>query len=250
MSGTKFQTRSFKITEIRAKGDGRFHATANAYGVRDWYGTIFDPGCFKRSLDQRGPRRVHLWQHSFFDPIGSGDHAESGSALEVEGRLNLGVQRGRECYELMKEGDIDHMSVGFDPIKDYVADDGTLHFSECRLWETSPVTFAANELAIIDEVRAYGYGRQDLGLVMRMLEEIADPISLILSRKAAGTLTLRSREEARKAADILQDLLRAQGGDPGDHSPTGAGDSGLAEISDSDLRSLLDAAKGISQAVI
>lgn len=249
MGESKFQTRSFKITEIRAKGDGRFHAVANAYGVRDWYGTIFDPGCFKRSLEQRGPKRVHLWQHSFFDPIGSGDHVESGNALEVEGKLNLGVQRGRECYELMKEGDIDHMSVGFDPIKDYVADDGVQHFSECRLWESSPVTFAANELAIVDEVRAYGYGRQDLGLVLRMLEELADPVSLILSRSAAGTLTLRSREDARQAADILQDLLRARGGDPGDHSPTVALDSSRAEISDSDLRSLLDMAKGIKAVI-
>lgn len=250
MGETKFQTRSFKITEIRAKGDGRFHATANAYGVRDSYGTIFDPGCFKRSLDQRGPRRVHLWQHSFFDPIGSGDHSESGNALEVEGKLNFGVQRGRECYELMREGDIDHMSIGFDPIKWYDGDDGTLHFSEARLWESSPVTFAANELAIIDEVRMYGYGRQDLGLVMRMLDELADPVSLILSRKAAGTLTLQDREAAGQAANILQDLLRAQGGDPGDHSPTGATDPTPAEISDSDLRSLLDAAKDINQAVI
>ncbi len=63
-----FETKSFRILDIKAKGEGRFHAIANAYGIKDSYNEIVEPGFFKRSLDQQGPSRLHLWQHSWFDP--------------------------------------------------------------------------------------------------------------------------------------------------------------------------------------
>ena len=248
-----FETKSFRILDIKAKGEGRFHAVANAYGIKDSCNEIVEAGFFKRSLDQQGPSRVHLWQHSWFDPIGRGDHYETDN-LEVDGRLNLGVQRGREAYELMKEGDIDHMSIGYDVYKDLVDETGVRHLIEGRLYESSPVTFAANELAIIDAVKAYGYGRGELALIIGQLKAIADPVSEIVTRHQAGRLTIEDREVAARASSILQDLIARQKEEagPGDHpAPSGgSGDPQPAEqLSDPDVRSLMEAARSIRELV-
>lgn len=250
-----FETKSFRILDIKAKGEGRFHAIANAYGIKDSYNEIVEPGFFKRSLDQQGPSRLHLWQHSWFDPIGRGDHYEKereggGQNLEVDGRLNLGVQRGREALELMKEGDIDHMSIGYDVYKDLVDEAGIRHLIEGRLYESSPVSFAANEASVIDAVKAYGYGRSDLTLLLSELKALADPIGDIVARHQAGKLTIRDREVAARASSILQDLIARQMEEagPGDHpAASGGGDdpAPAEQLSDSEFHSLMEAARGL-----
>ena len=250
MAVPQFETKSFKLTELKADGgNGEFHAVANAYGVKDAYNEIVDPGACKRSLDTRGPVRKLLWQHSTFDPIGRGDFSESVTALEVRGKLNLGVQRGKECYELMKAGDIDQMSIGYDVIKDYFdPDEGVRHLQEIRLWEASPVTFPANELAIIDSVKAFGFSHGDLPYLISGL------VSLQGEVKAGRVLSQRNFDLIKQAASILQDLLTSvceaeSSGKSHPLAPAPAPDPQPAEqLSDSDLRSLMDVADAIRQA--
>jgi HK97 family phage prohead protease len=244
MAVPQFETKSFKLTELKADGgNGEFHAVANAYGVKDAYNEIVDPGACKRSLDTRGPVRKLLWQHSTFDPIGRGEFSESATALEVKGKLNLGVQRGREAYELMKAGDIDQMSIGYDVIKDYYdQDEGVRHLQEIRLWEASPVTFPANELAIIDSVKAYGFSYGDLPFIISGLTSLRGEV------KQGRVLSQRNFDLIKQAASILQDLLDSvsQAEDSGkSHSPVTlptADPQPAEQLSDSDLRSLMDVA--------
>lgn len=248
MAVPHFETKSFKITEFKAGGEGKFHAVANAYGVKDSYNEIVDPGCFKRSLDQRGPKRVLLWQHNPDNPIGSGLHGETPNALEVDGQLNLKVQRGAECYELLKAGDIDSMSIGYTVLRDAFDDDGVRHLVEGKLWESSPVTFPANELSLVDAVKAYGYGRHDLPLILSGLTMLQGDV------KQGRVLSQANFNLIKQAASILQDLLESvqEAEDSGkSHSPAPASiaDPQPAEqLSDSDYHSLMEVAAVIRQA--
>jgi len=45
--------------------------------------------------------------------------------------LNMGVQRGREAYALLKEGDIDGLSIGY-RIKEYSVDTETGVWTRCE----------------------------------------------------------------------------------------------------------------------
>lgn len=246
MAVPQFETKSFKLTELKAQGEGEFHAVANAYGVKDAYNEIVDPGACKRSLDTRGPVRKLLWQHSTFDPIGRGEFSESATALEVRGRLNLGVQRGREAYELMKAGDIDQMSIGYDVIKDYYdQDEGVRHLQEIRLWEASPVTFPANELAIIDSVKAHGFSYGDISLIISGLTTLRGEV------KQGRILSQHNFDLIKQAASILQDLLDSVSqAESSDKSTSKPGDMSTdpqpaEQLSDSELRSLMEVADAI-----
>jgi len=63
------------------------------------------------------------------------------------------VQRAREVRELMADGVINETSIGFDTVTDRVKD-AIRHLVEVRLWDISPVTFAANEEATVLSVKS------------------------------------------------------------------------------------------------
>ena len=115
---------SFKFLKFALKADdetpGRISGIANAYGVKDAYNEIVDPGACKRSLDQKGPKRVLLWQHDPSNPIGVAIFEESNNSLKFDGQLCLETQKGREAYALVKAGVIDGVSIGYDTIQDGV----------------------------------------------------------------------------------------------------------------------------------
>ena len=242
------ERKSFKIVEVKDKGEGRFHATANAYGVKDAYNEIVDPGCFKRSLDQQGPARPLLFNHNPDYLIGTGFHVETPNALEVKGELDLDTQKGRECYSSLKKGHLSKMSIGYNVLKDYFDEDGTRHLQEARLWESSLVVFPANEMSVVDTVKAYGYGRHDLPIILSGLTTLQGEV------KQGRVLSQSNFNLIKQAASILQDLLTSvqEAEDSGkSHSPAPApiADPQPAEqLSASEYRALMEVADIIRQA--
>jgi len=141
---------------------GLFTGYASVFGVKDSYDTIFDKGCFKKTIKDHKGRLPLTWMHRIEEPIGLAYIEEDDHGLLVkEGRLNLEVQRGAEVYSGMKfrdEGYIGQMSHTFRVVKKRtVEEDGkeTVHFKEVQSYEIAPVTtnFAANEEAVITSVR-------------------------------------------------------------------------------------------------
>jgi len=67
----------------------------------------------------------------------------------------MGVQRGREAYALLKEGDIDGLSIGY-RIKEYSVDTetGVWTLQKLDLIEVSVVSVGANEHAVVQSVKA------------------------------------------------------------------------------------------------
>ena len=138
--------------EVRAVGDtGEFEGYACTFNSVDSYNSVFLPGCFTRTLKERAGKIKALWDH--VDLIGKPlELREDARGLFVHGKLTLEVVKAAECYALMKDGACDTMSFAFNVVKDFYKD-GVRYIQEVKLFEVSPVVFAANEDSKIVNVR-------------------------------------------------------------------------------------------------
>jgi HK97 family phage prohead protease len=144
----------FEVKEINEE-EGVFTGYAATFSkTPDSYGDVIDSGAFKKTLKEGGKRIKILWNHHALEPIGKPTElTEDEKGLLVKGKLSLGVQRAREVLSLMKDGVITEMSIGYNTMKETFTD-GVRHLQEVRLWDVSPVTFAANPEAVILGVKA------------------------------------------------------------------------------------------------
>lgn len=157
------KTVKFEVKQVDEE-EGTFEGYAATFSkTPDSYGDIIDKGAFKKTLKERFKRIKILWNHYVLEPIGKPlELAEDEKGLLVKGKLSLGVQRAREVLSLMKDGVITEMSIGYDSMKESFKD-GIRHLEEIRLWDVSPVTFAANPDAVITSVKkATGFGNLPL----------------------------------------------------------------------------------------
>lgn len=123
---------------------GVFEGYASLFGVADLGRDVVERGAFAGSLRKRGAGRVKmLWQHDAAEPIGTWLSIEEDErGLKVKGRLNLAVGRAREILALMREGQVDGLSIGFRTVN--ATQDrktGLRHLTKIDLWEISLVTF-------------------------------------------------------------------------------------------------------------
>lgn len=123
---------------------------------RDQTNDIIHKGAFTKSIQEAFPagRIKMLWQH--YDPLGMPiEMREDDTGLYVKGRVSR-TQLGDDALELMRDRVVDRMSIGFVIPKDKAtwSDDGTRHIHEIKLLEFSPVTFPANEAALITGVKS------------------------------------------------------------------------------------------------
>jgi HK97 family phage prohead protease len=121
----------------------------------DQVGDVIHQGAFIKSISEAFPaKRIKvLWQHS--EPLGMPTEMyEDNYGLYVKGKVSK-TRLGDEALELMRDGVVDRMSIGFmipQGKSDY-DEDGVRHIREVKLMEFSPVTFPANEAAIITGVK-------------------------------------------------------------------------------------------------
>lgn len=149
------------VMEIKAlKETGEFEGYGSTFGGEpDSYGDVIAPGAYADSLTQhraKGTMPKMFWQHDSSQPIGKWLEAdEDDRGLLMRGKLNMGVQRAKEAYALLKEGDIDGLSIGY-RIKEYSVDtdSGVWTLEKLDLLEVSIVSIGANENATIASVKA------------------------------------------------------------------------------------------------
>ena len=153
----------FEIKELKADEDdqdrGTFTGMASTFGNIDEVGDIILPGAFKGAI--KNPRKIRmLWQHRSDTPIGTWeDLRETEKGLEAKGRLILGVQQGREAFELMRARAVDALSIGFrignrERDIDFDRETGVRRLKRIDLMEISVVTFPANPKARIQRVKS------------------------------------------------------------------------------------------------
>lgn len=119
----------------------------------DSYGDIIDPGAFTKTLKENADQIVSLWNHDTNEPIGMPELRQDKVGLFTRIKLVRGVQRAEEVLLLAKAKVIKRMSIGYETIKQE-SKDSVRHLKEVRLFDVSPVTFAANVEAMITGVKS------------------------------------------------------------------------------------------------
>lgn len=154
----KFGTACLNIKDMKESGEIEGYGSTFG-GEPDSYGDVIAPGAYSDSLaahKSAGTMPKMFWQHDSREPIGKWFEAkEDSKGLFLRGKLNMGVQRAREAYELLKERDIDGLSIGY-RIKEYYVDTdtGVWTLEKIDLREVSIVSIGANDNATIASVKA------------------------------------------------------------------------------------------------
>lgn len=150
------ETKRMDVILNEVKLNGVFSGYASLFDVVDQAGDAVAPGAFTKSLQQRTASGIRmLYQHDPDQPIGIWTSiVEDAKGLLVEGRITSTVGRAGEVLELMREGAIDGLSIGF---KTKRASTHPLtkvrRIIEADLWEISVVTFPLLDTARIDTVK-------------------------------------------------------------------------------------------------
>jgi len=132
---------------------GEFEGLASVYDVQDLGGDIVKKGAFTRTLEHRKGKVPLLWQHDSAEVIGIAELKDSRDGLGIRGKLNLKVAKAVEAYELLKQGAIKGLSIGYDVVKE-TAEGGARLLKELALWEVSVVTFPMNPEAAVMSVKS------------------------------------------------------------------------------------------------
>lgn len=156
-----------------------------------------------------------LWRHD--EPIGRViAHRDTAAGWEIDARLSE-TARGDEAYTLLKDGVVDRLSIGFEPVEhveehDDTTGDMTVVRTHIRVREVSLVPFPAYPDAAVTDVRSATLHnlqepamtdtmtRADLDEVRTMIEDLDRKVgALPTSPPAAPAADTRSAGEVLKA---------------------------------------------------
>ena len=152
-------------TDLSVRSDGRtiygiampFDTVTNITEPNGYrFDEVFRRGAFERTITERGPRSVKAFaQHQRGNlPIGRAETLrEDAAGLYAELRVSK-TREGDEVLELVRDGALDALSIGFAPVRDRRADNGTVERLEVKLLEISAVSHPAYDDARIVGVRS------------------------------------------------------------------------------------------------
>jgi len=90
----------------------------------------------------------------------------SGSTTYLKGKLATKSSKGSDAYELIKEGALDGLSIGY-RVKDFEMRGDNRYLKEIDLYEVSLVTIGANSQALIDSVKAGEVSKRDIERLLK-----------------------------------------------------------------------------------
>ncbi len=189
-----------------AKADGSFTGYAAVFNNVDLGRDVIMPGAFRNVKTTRdGKVRIALY-HDLHKLAGKAKFEQDDHGLWVEGQLNLDVSYVRDAYALMKTGELDGLSVGFDIPRggadwedrsgDYVR-----IIKDAVLWEFSIVPFGMNPEALVENVKAasirdFEAQLRGLGYSQREAKALA----------SGGFKSLGSRDDAPDSGMLADEL--------------------------------------------
>jgi HK97 family phage prohead protease len=204
------ELKAYEMKEQSVDIDARtFEGYASTWD-EDQVGDVIHQGAFIKSINEAFPaKRIKvLWQHS--EPLGMPtEMREDSYGLYVKGRVSK-TALGDEALELMRDGVVDRMSIGF-MIPQGKADydeDGVRHIREVKLMEFSPVTFPANEAAIITGVKnieqALEYAKEiDYPALIKRLDNLK---ALIEQKQPQSTVNAEQPPELDEVKSLIESL--------------------------------------------
>jgi len=178
MDNGEFRTKDFpfQLTDTKALAEsGEFSGYASVFGNIDSYGDIVMPGAFNADLDWFMENGAICWQHNWNDPIGKPIEAHEDSVgLFVRGTI-VDTRVGEDVRKLMLGGVIKKLSIGFHTVEDEAITPANIisflggdldpdelegavlwgrALKRLKVYDVSPVTIPANELAAIVAVKS------------------------------------------------------------------------------------------------
>lgn len=177
--------------KLKADQDTRtVEGYASVFNVLDSDGDVVVPGAFQESITERFHEEQlikMLWQHDPAEPMGLPvELREDSRGLFFKARVS-DTQANLDRLKLMADKVVDRVSIGFQVLKAEEFEDDEareqlsgiakvlplMRLTKLKLYEFSPVTFAANEKAVILAVKSqYGwvptFDRPELWLGDRM----------------------------------------------------------------------------------
>lgn len=147
-------------------------------GVVKGYASVFDNkdsdndiirlGAYRKTIAENGKRVKYLYQHDMNKPLGKMVNMEEDSkGLIFEAHIAK-TTLGMDVIELIKAGVITENSVGILPIQKEMIE-GIRNITEVKLYEVSAVTLAANDQAMIMDVK----GNVDKDKVLKRYDNMA-----------------------------------------------------------------------------
>lgn len=192
---------AFDLAEMA--DDGTFEGYASVFGNVDRGGDVVAPGAFARSLGARKAKM--LWQHDPGQVIGVWDSiAEDERGLRVKGKLLLGIERGREAYELLRAKALDGMSIGYRTVRAEAAGNAR-KLVDVDLFEISLVTFPMNEAATVTAVKSAD-GEWDIRKLERALRDAVG-----MSQKEAKALLADGFKALKATRDVDASEAESEG---------------------------------------
>ena len=145
----EFKKLQFKLDQFDAE-EGIFSGYGAIFGNIDSGGDIIEPGAFTKTLAEGWERVKILALHNdCWLPIGRPlELREDTNGLFLSAKVS-DTSMGRDIKVLLKDGVLNELSIGYDPVVfDYDAE-GIRHLCELKLWEVSLVTWAMNPEATV-----------------------------------------------------------------------------------------------------
>lgn len=189
---------------------------ASVFNNLDSDNDVIFKGAFKRSIKEWGPEgkdRIKLVaQHKISMPVAKIlVMKEDANGLYIEARF--GTHRdGEDYYKMTKEGIVNEFSVGFVPVEKEDNEHGGYDIKQIKLYEISMVTVAANEEAVVTDVKS----ADPLKLVKQVEDEelahkLEHEILKLLSETPETDTSAASKEEApgqtvEKEDDFMSNL--------------------------------------------
>lgn len=141
--------------ELKADTEKRIvEGYASVFGNVDAHDDVVVKGAFAKTISERKSRIKVLYQHDVYEPIGVPiEMKEDDTGLYTVSKLSTS-EVGEKSLQLVKDGVLTEMSIGYDLIQgDFDADKHVNFLKEIKLWEYSLVTFGANDQALITGVK-------------------------------------------------------------------------------------------------
>lgn len=179
---TEYKTLTFKA-DAYDEESGIFSGYGAVCGNVDTGGDIIEPGAFTKTIAEGWERVKILALHNdCWLPIGRPlELREDSNGLFIKAKVS-DTTMGRDIKVLLKDGVLNELSIGYDPVVFDYDEAGIRHLREVKLWEVSVVTWAMNPEAVITDYKA---------------AEIADRAKAITDEAAAETKAGRKISTAR-----------------------------------------------------
>ena len=191
-----------------AEQDGTFSGYAAVFGNVDLGDDIIQPGAFKQAKTTADGKLRIAMNHRLDQLAGKASFVQDDYGLRVEGKLSLGVSYVKDAYELMKDGVLNGLSVGFNILADgsvYEEREGrwVRVIRAAELWEFSLVPFGMNPEALVDSVKAASI--RDFEAQLRSLGYSQTEAKAL----ASGGFKSLPRRDGGGDSEMLADQLKA-----------------------------------------